>query len=188
MMQAFAYKHLVPAQDLKVALVDMVRPRGPAGGVQGGNVPAPVTRLDWSRPMTLTLAGEQPVKIPTDGSAEVRITGPSLGGISRQIEVELSDPPPGLTVKSVSRIDRGLSVVLHCDAGKTRPGRKGNLIANAFLVWTVTDKEGKMPHEPLADGHLAGHPFRSCQTVGTCRWCAWGEGSGPTTAVAGAAP
>ena len=82
--------------------------------------------------MTLTLAGEQPVKIPTDGSAEVRITGPSLGGISRQIEVESSDPPPGLTVKSVSRIDRGLSVVLHCDAGKTRPGRKGNLIANAF--------------------------------------------------------
>ena len=159
MMQAFAYRHLVPAQDLKVALVDMVRPRGPAGGVQGGNVPAPVTRLDWSRPMTLTLAGEQPVKIPTDGSAEVRITGPSLGGISRQIEVELSDPPPGLTVKSVSRIDRGLSVVLHCDAGKTRPGRKGNLIANAFLVWTVTDKEGKMRTNRWLMATLPAIPF-----------------------------
>jgi hypothetical protein len=138
MMQAFAYKHLVPAQDLKVAIVDNFRfqgrprdwERGPGG-----------QRRPYPEPMKLL--GEQPVAIPVGGSTEVRVVGPPLGGGSAEVRVELSDPPAGFSVKSVSRIDRGLAIVLSCDADKARPGLKGNLIANVFQVWTRTEKDGR---------------------------------------------
>ena len=130
MMQAFAYKHLVPTHDLKLTIVEMVKPQPPSP--QRRDFPAPVT-----------LVGKLPLRIPAGRSAEIRATGSGVGGPSNKVEVELSDPPPGFVVKSVSHYDGGLAVVVQCDAEKVKPGLKGNLIAHAFLVWSVTEKDGK---------------------------------------------
>jgi hypothetical protein len=130
MMQAFAYKHLVPTHDLKLTIVEMVKPQ--PSGPQRRAFPDPVT-----------LVGKLPVKIPAGGSAEIRATGSVVGGPSNRVEVELSDPPAGCVVKSVSRHGEALAVVVQCDAEKVKPGLKGNLIAHAFLVWSTTEKDGK---------------------------------------------
>jgi hypothetical protein len=130
LMQAFAYKHLVPSQDLGLTIVEMIKPQ--ASGSPRRTFPPPVT-----------LVSGLPVKIPAGKSAEIRATGPGVGGPSNKIEVELSDPPPGFAVKSVSHYGAGLAVVVQSDAQKVKPGLKGNLIANAFLVWRVTEKDGK---------------------------------------------
>jgi hypothetical protein len=130
LMQAFAYKHLVPTKDLELTIVEMIQPQ--PSGSHRRTFPAPVT-----------LVSNLPVKIPAGRSAEIRATGPGVGGPSNKIEIELSDPPPGFAVKSVSRYGGGLAVVVQSDAQKVKPGLKGNLIAHAFLVWTVTEKDGK---------------------------------------------
>ncbi len=59
-----------------------------------------------------------------------------------QVQVDLSDPPEGIAVDRTSWTERGLALVLRGDA-KAKPRLKGNLMANAFLQTTVTEKDGK---------------------------------------------
>ena len=60
-----------------------------------------------------------------------------------EIQIELSDPPEGISVGPISCVDRTATISLRGDAGKARPGLKGNLIANGFQNRTVTNQEGK---------------------------------------------
>ena len=105
MMQAFAYRHLVPADDLRV----FVAGRG------GTRVP-------------IRLATEQPVKIPAGGSAQVRMTLPPGYAMFEKIECQLSEPPEGLTLRDVVVVQGSASFALEADAAKIKPGRRGNLI------------------------------------------------------------
>jgi len=108
MMQAFAYRHLVPAQEMKVAVSGRFASRSP-----------------------VRILGESPVRIPAGGTARVQIaafTGPSVG----KVHLELSDPPDGIAIKNVSPSGGGTEIVLQCDAAKAKPGLQGNLIVNAF--------------------------------------------------------
>jgi hypothetical protein len=105
MMQAFAYRHLVPADDLRV----FVSGRG------GTRVPA-------------RLATAQPVKIPAGGSAQVRMTLPPAYATFEKIECQLSEPPEGLTLRDLVVVQAGASFVLQADAAKIKPGLRGNLI------------------------------------------------------------
>ena len=108
MMQAFAYRHLVPTDDLKVA----------------------VTKRGATRSLVRIL-GEQPVRIPAGGTARVQVAMPAAKSFDK-IQFELSEPPEGVTVREVSQGPQGVEVVLQCDASKAKPGLKGNLIINAF--------------------------------------------------------
>jgi hypothetical protein len=117
MMQAFAYRHLVPAQEMKVA-------------VSGRNMSRSPVRI----------LGESPVRIPAGGTARVRIAAPALA-FAGKIQLELSDPPDGIAIKNVSPSGAqygraywpgGAEIVLQCDAAKAKPGLQGNLIVNAF--------------------------------------------------------
>jgi len=108
MMQAFAYRHLVPAQEMKVAVSGRYASRPP-----------------------VKIVGETPVKIPAGGTVRVRLaasTGTSVG----RVHLELSDPPDGIAIKNVSPSGGGAEMVLQCDGAKAKPGLKGNLIVNAF--------------------------------------------------------
>jgi hypothetical protein len=108
MMQAFAYRHLVPAKEMKVAVLGRYASRPP-----------------------VKILGETPVKIPAGGTARVHIatsTGASVG----KLHLELSDPPDGIAIKNVSPSGGDTEIVLQCDAAKAKPGLKGNLIVNAF--------------------------------------------------------
>lgn len=144
--QAFFNKHLVPADELKVAAV---------GGSTG---PAPDGGAARKSQSLMTLMQAEPVKIPAGRTAEVRIAMP--GNTARgEFEVELSDPPPGIAVASVSRVDKGVTIVLRGDAEKAKPGLKGNLIATAYQKTTTTNKEGKKREVRSSLGTLPAIPF-----------------------------
>ena len=108
MMQAFAYRHLVPARELLASVVGRTAPRN-----------------------TMRVLSATPLKIPAGGTARVRVSvpaGPFLG----KVEFELSDPPEGISIRSVSPDRDGMEILLECDAVKSKAGLKGNLIISAF--------------------------------------------------------
>ena len=106
MMQAFAYRHLVPAKELDVAMFGRSLGRG---GVR--------------------ILGATPIKIPAGGTAIVRLGTPTRE-FSGRFQLELSGPPEGITLQSTGPSVDGAELVLHSDAAKTKPGLKGNLIVN----------------------------------------------------------
>lgn len=154
MTQAFFYKHLVPAGDLKLVPEDRDRFRQEAARVAMEKKPAPAVRRTFERPMEIL--SEQPVKIPARGTVEVQIRlSWSRAG---QIQVELSDPPEGIAVDRASWTERGVALVLRGDA-KAKPALKGNLMANAFIQTTVTEKDGKTRQVRNLIGPLPAMPF-----------------------------
>jgi len=110
MMQAFAYRHLVTAQDLKVTVSGRWMSRAP-----------------------LRILDPAPVKIPAGGTARVRVGAPG-GVFTNRFQLELSEPPEGVTIQDVSSIREGAEIVLHSDATKAKPGLSGNLIVNVLAV------------------------------------------------------
>lgn len=110
-MQAFAYRHLVPAKELKIAFA-------------GGGKPA-------SRKPGPPVAEIGPIKIPAGGTTKVHVAM-SLATFSGKVQLELSEPPDGITIKNVSFSRDGSEILLASEDGKAKPGLKGNLIVNAF--------------------------------------------------------
>jgi hypothetical protein len=119
MMQAFAYRHLVPAQEMKVTVSARNMARSP-----------------------VKILGETPVKIPAGGTARVQVETPTAGFLDR-VQLELSEPPEGIAIKSVSAVREGAEIVLQCDAAKAKPGLQGNLIVNAFAAIPASSGTGK---------------------------------------------
>ena len=108
MMQAFAYRHLVPASDLKVA----VR-RGPM-------LRTPIK-----------VSSQEPLEIPAGGTARFQVHVPTLpANFAPRVQYELSEPPEGVELRNASPGRDGTEIVLQCDAAKAKPGLKGNLIVN----------------------------------------------------------
>jgi hypothetical protein len=107
-MQAFAYRHLVPAQEPLVA-------------VNGRSL----LRL---APRVLS---STPVRIPLGGTARVRVGAPGRA-IADRFQLELSEPPEGLTLQAVEPSRDGAELVLRCDATQAKAGREGNLIVSLF--------------------------------------------------------
>ena len=157
MTQAFFYKHVVPANDLTLVPEDRDRFREEAARAAKENkpFPPPAARRTFQTPMEIL--SEQPVRIPAGGTVEVQVRlGWSRNG---QIQVELSDPPEGITVDRASWTEPGLALVLRGDAAKAKPKLKGNLMANAFLQTTVTEKDGKTREVRNLIGPLPALPF-----------------------------
>jgi hypothetical protein len=137
MMQAFAYRHLVPAQELKVAA--------------------------WARRVPKTavrIVGTTPVKIPAGGTARVQV-GLPLVMLSDRVRFELDEPPDGIAIREVVPVREGSEIVLQSDAAKVKPGQKGNLIVNAFATPPQSAGKGKgqgnRPRPPV--GTLPAIPF-----------------------------
>ncbi|MCX6544653.1 MAG: PPC domain-containing protein [Acidobacteria bacterium] len=107
MMQAFAYKHLIAADDLRVSVIA----RG-------------ATRVQSA------LLTAQPVKIPAGGNARIRVATPPGYRTFDKIELELSEPPDGISVKDVSLGSNGADFVIQTDASAVKAGLRGNLIVN----------------------------------------------------------
>ena len=123
MMQAFFYKHLVPADDLTFVPAETLRFRdagGPPGRRRqaGGNRPREAPAV-FQSPMAVL--SEQPVKIPAGGTAEVQVRMP--WGRRGQIQVELSDPPEGIAVDRMSSIDQAVLALVLPRRRRTRPSR-----------------------------------------------------------------
>lgn len=109
-MQAFFYRHLVPARELRVAVS-----RG------------------FGRGRGLKLLSDVPVKIPAGGTAVVRLDAPARA-FANPLRLELTDPPPGISLGKIASAQGGTELTLRADAGKAAPGTKGNLIVTATLA------------------------------------------------------
>lgn len=55
------------------------------------------------------------------------------------IQLELSDPPEGITIENVSLGRYRDEILLRGDAATVKPGLKGNLIVNVFAAKTRKD-------------------------------------------------
>ena len=138
MMQAFAYRHLVPVKELEVAVLKRPNPRA-----------------------TMTILSATPVRMPPGATAriEVGLPGPR---IAERAQFELSNPPEGITIQNVSPVRDGVEIVLQTDANKAKPGLKGNLIINGYVprpAETNAAKPKANNNQRLPLGALPAIPF-----------------------------
>ena len=118
MMQAFIYRHLVPAKDLMVAVTGGRRFRAP-----------------------LRLLETKPVELAPGEMARVRFFAPGVS-LADQIRLELSEPPEGIAIHEVAPTPQGVVILLSADAGKVQEGLKGNLIVDAFVERPASREAG----------------------------------------------
>jgi len=120
LMQAFAYRHLVPTDGLRVSVL------------QRGSVRA-VPRM----------AAPGPVAIPAGGTARVRVAFPFPRTFDK-FEFELSEAPEGVTLGDLLIGPNGAEFVLRADPVKAKPGTRGNLIV------VVSGERVPQPNQPAA--------------------------------------
>jgi len=85
----------------------------------------------WTQRSPARTVSDTPVKIPVGGTACVKLDAPPRAFADR-LQLELSEPPTGIAIKSVTPVRDGAELVLSCDAQKVKPGLQGNFIVNAF--------------------------------------------------------
>ena len=117
-MQAFLYRHLVPTQELLV-LVQKARWRAPP----------------------IELAERGPIRIPAGGSAQVRIKIRRVS-ILKEMQLQLNEPPEGLTLHDVTVVPEGLAFRLKADKDVMQSGFADNLIIEVFREFTPKQKDG----------------------------------------------
>jgi len=118
-MQAFLYRHLVPAQQLLVS----------------------VQKARWGMPR-VTLAADGPVRIPVGGSARVLVKMPKRS-ILKEMQLKLKDPPAGVTLDEVAVVPEGLAFRIGASAESGRNCPAGNLIVEVFREYYPKQKDGK---------------------------------------------
>ncbi len=123
MMQAFAYRHLVPADGLRVSVLQ----RGSVRVVPRVLPPGPVA-------------------IPSGGTARVRVAFPFPRAFEK-LEFELSEAPEGVTLGDLLAGPNGAEFVLRADPAKAKAGTRGNLIV---VVSGERAPQANQPNQPAA--------------------------------------
>lgn len=115
-MQAFAYRHLVPSQDLRVAVL---------GGRE-------------SKPVDARIVSTLPLRIPAGGTAKILFDVSSDRSVLKS-RIVPSRALEGIAVQGISRSAQTMEIALSSDAAKLKPGTKGELLLSASL--TVKSKK-----------------------------------------------
>jgi hypothetical protein len=118
MMQAFLWLQIVPAEQWAVLV----------NGKPADKIPlefAPVDRIKLKLGGTTPLAARLTEKWPP----------------AKELRVELSQPPKGITVEKTAPEGPGLVVELATDAKSVEPGLEGNLIFQVVREWTPAPTE-----------------------------------------------
>jgi hypothetical protein len=134
MMQAFAYRHLVPEQQLMVAVK-------PTKG----------------KPPRIAVVNETPVKIKAGASVEVRITAPKPAGY-QNVQLRLSEPPKGVTVEGLTETPEGYAFNIKAGAD-VEPGFADNLVIEAFAERSGNQPPAKKAVQPVSLGFLPAIPI-----------------------------
>jgi hypothetical protein len=119
MMQAFAYRHLVPVKELLVSVTGRAGPRAQVRILSG-----------------------TPLKIPAGGTARIQVGGPPRG-VAGQTQFDLSEPPEGIALERTTATGEGTELVLRCDATKAKPGLKGNLLVTVLARTPAAQAKAK---------------------------------------------
>ena len=96
------------------------------------------------------LIGNSPVRIPAGGTAQVRIKTPKRK-VLQDIQLELSEPPEGVTLHDVTVVPEGLAFQLKVDKNVMQSGLSGNLTIEAFREYTPKQKNGKPANQKRRD-------------------------------------
>jgi hypothetical protein len=140
MMQAFAYRHLVPSRELAVAVSGNLRPFA----------------SDAIRILSAT-----PVRIPAGGKATVKIGAASL--LADRFNLELRTPPEGISISNILQVQNGIEVVISSDHEKTKAGANGNLIIDLVPktpAASPNQKNRAQPSQRIATSSLPAIPFQ----------------------------
>jgi hypothetical protein len=132
-MQAFIYRHLVPAEAWLIV---------PARGRR-----APIWTLDAPTPIKLSPKGTTTFRIRTDR------WNPKNG-----LHLVLDDPPEGVALKGVKQTKDGFDVTLAVQAGKVPKGLRTNLIFEAYNEFTVRGGPAKGKTRRTSIGHVPAIP------------------------------
>jgi len=106
MEQAFAYHHLVPEDAWMVHVF----------GVGGNGIP-------WR-------AIDKPVALRPGAATPIEISVPFR--LPNGVRLELNEPPEGISIQNAAPQTSRVQIVVRADAGKAKPGLKGNLIVDVF--------------------------------------------------------
>jgi hypothetical protein len=110
LMQAFFYRHLVPADQGLVSVAPVRRFFSPAWGFNAAT----------------------PVKIPAGGTGEVRL--PDVrGALGQGVKLQLRDAPEGLSLGELRQGFMGMVLEVKADAEKVQPGLRGNLLVEVLM-------------------------------------------------------
>jgi len=118
-MQAFLYRHLVPTQEFLVS----------------------VQKARWGVP-PVELVGRSPIRIPAGGSAQVQLKAGKRANFTG-VQLQLNEPPEGLSLHDVNVVPQGLAFRLKADADAVPVGFADNLIVEAFRQFAPKQQEGK---------------------------------------------
>jgi hypothetical protein len=142
MMQAYFYRHLVPAQEWLVAIVG----RGRAA-------------------IQFRLRGAKEVKLPSGGTAELHFIGPH-GPMVKTLQWSLSEPPDGLSIQKATPTEVGVDIVLRADAARLKPGWKGNAILEASVERVPQNQNAKAKNAAKRQVSLGVLPAVPLEVVG----------------------
>ena len=120
MMQAFLWRHLVPADEWLCAVL------------RGG---AAVPRLPPR--------GQQPLRLVPGATAELPLAGSGRRPLPAGVEFVLSDPPAGVALKGLKDGRNGPVLLLQTDARTAVAGARGNLIVDVYMTRTIAARDSK---------------------------------------------
>ena len=112
LMQAFAYRHLAPSQDMMVWTI-------------GG-------KFAKFNPPRISLTQSEPIRLSQCGATTVFINA-ARRPMMDQVKFELSEPPAGITLTNVSVTPVGVSLVFNNDGKTNMVGYTDNLIVEAYM-------------------------------------------------------
>lgn len=133
-MQAFLYRHLVPAQIL-------------VGAVRGKVLPGRVR-----------LSSPDPVSLCSGGKAEVEVRYPK-GALPQNLRLQLNAPPDGVSLEGLEGTPTGFRFRLALKNDALPPGHEDNLIVEALATVNAKTKAGKEETKEVLLGALPAIPF-----------------------------
>lgn len=117
MMQAFIYRHLVPAGELMAH-------------VRGGRQAIPFRQRAMA-----------PLPLPIGGTARMQLPVPNRPQM-KNLQFELSEPPAGIRLEKADLADGQLALTLAADANETPAVLADNLIVEIYAMVPQRDKQG----------------------------------------------
>jgi hypothetical protein len=135
LMQAFFYRHLVPAQELVLTV---------AG-------PAELSRL-------VKVVSATPVKISAGGTARLKVSYPR-GPIMDRMRFKLSAAPAGISIKDIVPTRAGAEIILQGDATLPPSELAGEIIVTAVMPAGWAGSASKRPVQDREIGRLSPVPI-----------------------------
>ena len=136
MLQAFAYHHLVPANELLA--------------VKSANASSGRSNVNNVEPLQLPVGAVGHLSFPI---------AVSQGSNQPGLILELSEPPEGISIERVMQTREGVTLTVRASS-KMKPGTRGNLIFEVFSERPLPAPAGKKPEmRRYTSGYLPAIPF-----------------------------